>query len=171
MMGGTTYDLLRAAHAITDAFACIDFDDDEAIAEATERAEAWCEASGDKLAALRAVSLRLKSEADLLKAEAARLTARRRSCEVGRERVMCLATQLLEAVESQTGEGKVKTTEFTAYLASSESLAAPDDLEAWPERFRVSSWRPDRKAATAAIRAGDDLPGFSLVRRKSARFR
>ena len=167
----TTNDLLALSLSILARLAEVDPDDDESVAEGLQALDDWVEASGDKIAAIRAVSLRLKSEAALLKAEADKLTKRRRARERERDHVMQLAAALLEATEMQTGEAKIKRPDFSAWLQSSQSVSAPESPSDWPEDFTSVVIRTDRSAMLKALKRGEMFDGFGLITRRSVRFK
>ena len=170
-MSPTTFDLLADASAILLRLAEVDPDDEESVAAGLAALDEWVDASGDKIGAIRAVAVRLKAEAALLKSEADKLTKRRKARERERDHVMQLATALLEATEQQTGEAKVKRPEFSAWLQASQSVGGPEDVTEWPDGYTVTTIRPDRSAMLKALKRGESFEGFDIVTRRSVRFR
>src|SRR5262249_56551540 len=94
---------------------------DRAEGEITPKVEAgihkWLSESDDKLGAIRAVLLRADKEAELLREEVARLELRRKGCERLAERMNEKALELLEARERLGEEPRVKTPQYTVWLA------------------------------------------------------
>ena len=163
----TTYDLIVEAHAISAAIETEE-QDDEAL---FERFKAWIDASGDKFARLHAARSAFLADAAYLKAEAARLTERRRAFDRLAGKMSEYATDLLAAHEATTGESKIRTAAFTVYLASSERLEGPEDVNDWPAEYQNTITRPDKAGAKAALKAGQEIPGFELVKSRSVRFK
>lgn len=77
----------------------------------------------------------------------------------------------LQAHEATTGESKIRTAAFTVYLASSERLEGPEDVNDWPTEYQNTITRPDKAGAKAALKAGQEIPGFELVSSRSVRFK
>ena len=113
---------------------------------------AWFDATDDKIAAYHAVIKRLETEDAHLKAEADAIAACRKRQAKQAERVKDLATLLLTSMEALGNEPKVKRPTFSAWLATTESVSAPDDatidlpalgaaatIHTWPLRNLIPS--------------------------------
>ena len=166
----TTYDLVSAAQALVMAL-----EDGEGVL--TEEGEnllgLYIERSEDKLGALRAVINRCDADADVLAKEVKLLTQRKRALGKAKERCRLLAFDLLCAHEKLTGETRIKTQTYSAWLASSERIDGPDDPRDWPEDFVTERTiqEVDRRAALEALKAGKTFPRLSIHKSRSARFR
>lgn len=166
-MHSTTFDLIVQASSLLAEGMMLDVDDDSALESYLDRVSCWADGTEDQIGALRAFLIKIKSDVDLLRQEEKRLAERRRSMERMSAPIKDQIKTLLEAMELQTGEAKIKRPEFTAYLQRSQKLQAPESVEDWPARFVVMQPRPDRTAAKKAIKAGDTIDGFSIVESRS----
>lgn len=168
-MSASTFDLInQARHLLTIIEA-----DEGVLTEATE-AELlnWLSASEDKLHACLAARKRLDSEAELLREEEKRIAARRKALETASDRVMEFATALLLERETMGEEPKVKTPNYTAWIADTQSILGPDEVSQWPEQWRRVKVEADKAAALREAKNGAQLPtGFHLVTKRSVRFR
>jgi hypothetical protein len=127
----------------------------------------------DKVGAIRYVIDRVALERDYLKAEEARLADRRRSWDARLAKIKVKATALMHAHQEVTGERKIKAADYTAWLATTTSVHGPELATAWPHRFLSEEVvvRVDKKAAKAALQAGEEFDGLTLVERDGVRFR
>jgi len=166
----TTFELIQAAAVLVQALT----EDHGELDERSEHLlEIFMERCPDKLGALKAVVDRSAADADFLKAEAKRLDERRGGLLKIRERCRLMARELLEAHQDLTGETKIKTPTYTAYLSTRHSVAGPSDPEEWPELYReeVTTIKPNKKAALAALKGGAVVPGLELASSVSVAFR
>jgi len=132
---------------------------------------AWFDATDDKIAAYHAVIKRLETEDAHLKAEADAIAAARKRQAKQAERVKDLATLLLTSMESLGNEPKVKRPTFSAWLATTESISVPSDAELLPVAYQRAKVEADKTAIKLAIKAGQDVPGCSVVETRSVRWR
>ena len=176
MVGLTSFDLIQKAHrlGLIMDLACDGADPatmEELDAEASEILETLASNVPDKMDALRAVLLRLQSEADLMREEEKLLAAKRRARQNAADRVKAFMLSLLQGMRD-AGEGHtVKTSTNTFWLQSSQKLEGPEDPHLWPMKFQRTTVSPDRKAATKALKGGDVIDGFRLVSTEGVRFR
>lgn len=124
---------------------------------------AWFGSCDDKIAAYHAVLKRLELEDVALKAEADAIAAARKRMAKQSERVRDLATLLLTSMEQLGNEPKVKRPTFSAWLATTESISVPDDATRLPLAFQRVKVEADKAAIKAAIKAGSNILGCSLV--------
>ncbi len=165
----STYELLSQARGILDV---IDSEAGVLTPEAEAALFAFLDASEDKLGACMAVAKRLDAEGELLKSEETRLRDRRHALENAVDRVRGVASELLLAREALGEEAKVKTSTYTAWLQTTESVRGPDEIAYWPMEWTRTKIEPDRSAALKGLRAGADVPdGFEVVQRRSIRWR
>lgn len=165
----STYDLLVDSSRILGS---IEAEAGVLTPEAEVALLAWLEASEDKLHGCMALARRFDTEASLLRVEEGRIKARRQALESAEERVKQLATALLIAREELGEEPKVKTAQYTAWLAETQSVAGPEDVSEWPETWRRVKTEPDRAAALKAAKSGEELPsGFRLEAKRGVRWR
>jgi len=166
----STMDLVGAARVLVDEleYRCGVLGED-----ADALLDEFLEGVPDKLGAIRHVIERLKVEAEYLKNEEDRLRERRKSWEENLDNVRAKALALLTAHRDVTGERKIKTADYTAWLATTTSLRGPDDVGDWPRRFTKEELvrKVDKKAALAALKAGEEFDGLALVERDGVRFR
>lgn len=164
----TTYDLMQQARYLLGLIEA----DEGVLSETTERElRNWLALSEDKVHACFAARKRIDAEADVLRDEERRLASRRRALEAASDRVGELATQLLMEREQMGEPSKVKTPHYTAWLQETQSVSAPDDLAAWPERWTRTKVEPDRVMAMKALTSGETREGFAVVTRRSIRWR
>lgn len=127
----------------------------------------FIEASTDKLAALRAVNLKLSAQADTYKAEAARLTEARRASEARAERVKSSAYALLckmrEAGEAPVvpGVARIQTNGGKVPLLAPAHI----DVSELPEDLVIIERKPNIDAIRGRLEAGREVPGFQLGER------
>ena len=132
---------------------------------------AWFESTDDKIAAYHAVIKRLETEDAHLKAEADAIAAARKRQAKQAERVRDLATLLLTSIEALGNEPKVKRPTFSAWLATTDRISVPDDATRLPFAFQRITVDADKTAIKAAIKAGQDVLGCSVVETHSVRWR
>ena len=166
----STYDLIITAGQLALDVASLEPEAD-IDGELAERLNAYLIGVDDKLGALRFVHTRFKNDADLIADEAKRLQARARTLRASAERVRGLATDLLIAHEETTGEAKVKTPEYTAWIATSRSVKGPKDGVDWPPEYQRTRIEPDKQGALRALRAGATIDGLEVVETRSIRWR
>ena len=168
----TTFELIQAANALVMALT-------ESEGELDERSEAMLESfmagCGDKLGGIRAVMKRCENDAAYLDVEAKRLLARRTGLGKIRDRMRRYALDLLTTNQELTGESKVKTATYTAYLTHRQSVEGPKAPEDWPAAFReeivTTRVKVDKSGALKALKAGQDHPELQLITNISAAFR
>jgi hypothetical protein len=132
---------------------------------------AWFDATDDKIAAYHAVIKRLETEDAHLKAEADAIASARKRQAKQADRVRDLATLLLTSMEALGNEPKVKRPTFSAWLATTESISVPSDAELLPVAYQRAKVEADKTAIKVAIKAGQDVPGCSVVETRSVRWR
>lgn len=118
----------------------------EAI-EAPEKADSYCR-----------VIRQLQADAEALKAEADRLTAKRRAAENAIERMKAALLAFTEA-----SGGRVKTPLFTVTTRITQRVDITDP-EAVPAQYRIA--QPDKISASEigkALKAGETVPGATLT--------
>lgn len=169
----TTFELIQQAHTLTGEILALDPSDEEAEAALQLAVSAFLEGCDDKLGALRVVLGRIGSERAYLKDEEARLAGRRHVLDRAEERIKESATLLLEEREAFTGESKIKTPTYTAWLGSSTSVEGPEDPAQWPPEYLLErvTVTPAKAQAAADLRAGRQIPGLRLVTRRYPVFR
>ena len=140
--------------------------------EALDLLEGLGEAAEEKLEALRAVCVRLETEAKMLQMEERLLSARRRSCSRGIERIRAYACGIITA-RHEAGLGtKVKTPSHTFWITRRQTLHGPEHVSAWREAGWIrTKEEPDKKAAKEALKAGAEAQGFALVETESISWR
>jgi hypothetical protein len=139
-------------------------DDDEA------RLEAWAAGTDDKLGAWRAVYRRAEAEAQIWKAERARIAAIQKRAEALMVRAKLAGVELLEA-RAELGEST--TIKGVCFLRKTRRLRTPERLDLWPPEMLIAQDpKPDRVAALEALKAGRDVgEGFYLEDRSSITWR
>lgn len=109
----------------------------------------------------------LAADVAAIKAEADRMTERRRSLEKKAERIKALILPALEAVG-----GKVKGTMLSASVATTKSVELDEDaLNILPEEFVRVKREADKTAIKAALSSGQVIEGARIVENKSIRMR
>jgi len=110
----------------------------------------------------------LEADAAVIKEEEQRLAERRKAAE---NRVKGLKTYLLEQLES-AGMKSVKTPLITVSVANNAPSVVVSDESTLPEQYLVPQPpKVDKKAISAALKAGEEVPGCSLVAGKSVRIK
>lgn len=128
---------------------------------------AWLDSCDDKIGAYHAVLKRLEIEDAALKAEADGIAAARKRMAKQSERVRDLATLLLVSMEQLGEEPKVKRPTFSAWLATTESVQVLDDVTLLDPTYQRIKIEADKTAIKAAIKAGGDVLGCSLVQTRA----
>jgi hypothetical protein len=136
--------------------------------------EALADGSEDKLDALRAVSVRMATEAAMLAAESKRLTRKARAAKSGVERCKALAASLLQTRRAAGMGAKVKTPSASYWLKESVSVdvAAACDVGSLPDGcFRLGEPKADKTAIKKRLQAGDTIEGCALIEKESISWR
>jgi len=163
-----TFDIASDARHLASLF--MDVADEEGEVDEA-RYDDWVEALGlicgeigDKLQALRAVKVRLLSEAEVLKAEARRVSAKAKQRERGAERVRGYMMELLIANrELNPGVDKVETPDGFVRLnkRTSYEVSAPS-LDALPGCY-LTEPRLNKSAVVAAHKEGRVIDGITVT--------
>ena len=172
----TSVDLIEKAHRLGFIMdSSMEIEDEAELAkldqEANDILERLSEEIPDKLDALRAVWLRLDSEVKLIRQEKQLLAAKQRARERGMRRVKDFTAGLLLARREAGQEPKLKTPTNSFWLSTSTSVSGPEDAALWPHRWQRLKVEPDRNAALAALRDGEEVDGFLLQEKESASWR
>jgi len=103
----------------------------------------------------------LEADEEMLKAEEARLYARRKSAEARHKRLKDYVRENLKIA----GKDKVKTLMFTVYLSAAKQKVDVFDESLIPDDLRAEAKKPppDKKAIEQAIKGGRDVQGARLV--------
>jgi len=135
--------------------------------------ESFGDQVADKVDALDWVMRLQQAMQDRIRKDETALANRRRRAARAEGRIKGLLLRLLEANERLTGEARVRTDRTTAFLRKNARLAGPDSIEDWPDDLVVETVqrRPDRAGALKRIKAGEDIPGFSLHTSRSVQCR
>ena len=128
---------------------------------------AWFDSTDDKIAAYHAVIKRLETEDAHLKAEADAIAAARKRQAKQAERVKDLATLLLTSMEALGNEPKVKRPTFSAWLATTESVSAPDDATLLPLAYQRVKVEANKAKLKDVLKAGEIVDGCSLVQTRA----
>ena len=176
----SVYDISRlqaeALYLLESVFEAEDQQERESIlAEVDALIESAAAELPDKLDALRAVTVRLSSMETEARAEAKRMTERARVFAGQVKRVRGMATDLLVGQRNVDGEGKVKTSRASYWLATSKRVVGPEDVTAWvAEGWYRADPKADRKEAAnalAEIAEGNWPEGFGIEVSESVRWR
>ena len=169
-MNRRTFDIASDARHLAALFMDI-ADEDGVVDEA--RYDDWMEALGlicgeigDKLQALRAVKSRLLSEAEVLKAEAKRVSTKAKQRERGADRLRGYMMELLIANrELNPGVDKVDTPDGFVRLnrRTSYEVAAPDLGEVHEKYLTIPEPRLNKTAIVAGHKAGWALNGITVT--------
>lgn len=101
------------------------------------------------------------AEAEAIKLEISRLTARKKYCEKRAERFKAAAADALDGEPYKSGKVAARWTTSDVSVCDDES-ATPD------EYIRVTVKKePDKKAIKAAIKSGVDVPGWRIEKSRS----
>lgn len=148
----TLYEMTEAAQALYQMLEAGEIDEQtlndtlQAIG-ADEKADTYCR-----------IIRQLQADAEALKAEADRLTAKRRAAENAVERMKGALLAFTEA-----SGGRVKTPLFTVTMRTTQKVDITDP-DAIPAAYRIA--QPDKISASdigKALKAGEDIPGATLV--------
>lgn len=157
-VSNTLYDITADMARLLDLHATGEIDDqtfaDTLDAGLAENAEA-------KLESYAYVIRNLEAEEAALKAETDRLNAKRKAAENA-------ATRMKERVcnyLASTGQEKAKAGLFSWGLRRTKAVEIEGDVPMGFERVKIE---PDKVAIKAALEAGQDVPGASLVERTTA---
>ena len=114
----------------------------------------------DKVDAFAGFIREQAARAEFLKTEAQRIAAKGRSIE---RKLDSLKTHYLHIMQAH-GLSRVAGATYTLSTRKSSRVDVPD-VFALPEAYRVTKTEvsPDRKAIAAALKAGEAVPGASLV--------
>ena len=79
----------------------------------------------------------------------------------------------LEFLQARDALGQSTTIKGLAHIKTSYSLNGPEDIEAWPEAYRVerSISKPDRLKAIRDLKNGIEIPGLELQSSQTAVFK
>jgi hypothetical protein len=174
----TSRDIIEAYHRIGEIMDLAGLPDIDTAAldaldtEALTLLDSLGEEAPDKLGKLRAVCTHLAGEAELLRIEERRLSARRKSRERAVERVRGYAAGILSSRRIAGLSAKIKTSDGTFWLATTKSLEGPKSVGEWEEvGLSKVEVKPDRTAARKALEGGAMIDGFALVDKESIRWR
>ena len=129
------------------------------------------ESATDKLGGYHYAIKGIKGKVAALQAEAKQITERAKSLQHQIPRLTDRALELLTAHESLHGESKIKGKTYTAWLAKTVKMEAPDSVDDCPMQFTRTKLEPDRAKAKEALQDGESLEGFSLFDSYGIRFR
>lgn len=102
------------------------------------------------------IQKQLKAQAELLRAEAKRLTERAKQYETSAEK---LAETLLESV---IAHGQIRTALVTISSRKSKSVSITDE-NAIPSEFLRVKYEPNKTAIKEALERGDEVEGAAIV--------
>lgn len=165
----------ETALQLIDLARCLLHDLEEAEGVADDELEALIDyhykSTADKLGGYHYAIKGIKSRVAALKTEAKLITERAKTLQNQIPKLTDKALQLLEAHNDLHGESKVKGATYTAWLAKTTKMQAPDDVNDWPMQFCTTKIEPDSTKAKQALRNGETLEGFELVQSVGIRFR
>ena len=118
------------------------------------------EALGGEIAVddvIKAIRTKL-AEAEALKAEAEKLTEKKKRCEAAVDGMKCMILDYL----NNTKQSKVKTTLFCVSKGSSKSVNIADESKLPAEFLIPQPAKVDKKAILAKLKAGEDIPGAAI---------
>ena len=152
----TGFELLQMAGRIVSML-----EDSEGILDEESEAliDQWLAQSESKIGAYWAVVKRLRAESELLKAEVARMSKRKRALENAEKRINGMALELIKSRD----ERKIKTPQFTATISTRQRTVITDEeaLLSVPE-FRRESVTLDKTQISKALKAGQEVDGAKL---------
>ena len=133
---------------------------------------AFLDASADKISAYLWVLRAISADGAELRRMELTIASRRKYLEQQGSRIESMATLLLLAMEQLGEEPKIKRPEFSAWLATTESVTVTDEAIALlpPTMLRVRT-EPDKAAIKAAIKAGAEIPGCVIFQNRGVRWR
>jgi len=140
----------------------------EEEAEAHERLASIAEPLETKLENIAKVRATLLAEAEAYKAEAERLTARRKTRENAADRLKSYA----ESGMREAGIREVKGQVFVLKIQKNPPSVLIDDEGKIPKTYLVpQDPKLDKRNILAALKAGQDVPGCSIQQTESIRIR
>ena len=125
----------------------------------------------DKLGGYHYAIKGIKSRVAALKSEAKLITERAKVLQKQIPKLTDRALDLLQAHSDLHGETKIKGETYTAWIAKTTKMEAPEDVNDWPSWLCRTKIEPDRVKAREALDDGESLEGFSLVVSHGIRFR
>lgn len=150
----------------------LDVPDEELTEEERKRMDAYLDELADmesaKVDAFAAFVREQSARVEFLKNEAQRIAARARSIE---RKIYGLKLCYLRQMQT-AGLSRVAGTTYTLTTRKTTSVNVAD-VDVLPEAYRVTKTEvsPDRKAIAAALKAGEAVPGASLVEGVSLQIR
>lgn len=139
-----------------------------------EHLEGLAEESPDKADALRFVCIRMKSSADMKRAEAKRLLASAKSDENGIERCKGLLRSLLEVRRDAGMTDSLKTQNASYWLKESVSveIQAGYHIGLLPKGcFRLADPVANKTEIQKRLKAGETIEGCSLITKETVQWR
>ena len=112
----------------------------------------------------------MESDADILRAEEKRLTARRNVLE---DKAAWLKGYLMQEMQT-AGIDKIKTPTLTIAIANNPPAVSIENSALIPAKFLTiipESLVPDKRAISEALKSGEKVPGTTLTAGKSLRIR
>jgi hypothetical protein len=109
----------------------------------------------------------LESSADQIDLEIKRLQGRKKALENRADSIKAYIKTQLEAM----GLDKVKTPAFTVAIQNNPPSVVVNDPALVPAAFQIVKYDLDKKAISAALKAGEQVPGCELAIGKSLRIR
>lgn len=144
--------------AVAQAIMCDDAQPGEIVDAAASVA---VEAAGldDAAAGLLALLVRAEGMDDALKARAATLASERAHV----QRAAAQARDALMACIEETGMPAIEGAHHVAVVAATPKAVVVTDIDALPEKFRRVTVAADKAAISAALKAGETVPGATLT--------
>jgi len=114
----------------------------------------------DQLAAMLRRARELDRFAEVVYAEMKELGTRKAKLEEKADRLRRIVVYFMGLI----GRKRIETPEFAYVLANGQRslVGATEDASTLPERFQRVKVTEDRKAILAALKAGEEVPGYSL---------
>lgn len=106
---------------------------------------------------IKAIRTKL-AEAEALKAEAEKLTEKKRRCEAAVDGMKNIILDYL----NNTKQSKVKTTLFCVSKGASKSAVITDESKLPADYLIPQPAKVDKKAILAKLKAGEDIPGATI---------
>lgn len=113
----------------------------------------------DAAAGLLALLMRAEAMDDALKARAAVIASERAHV----QRAIAQARDALMACIEDTGMPQIEGAHHIAAVAATPKAVVVTDIDALPEQFRRVKVEPDKAAISAALKAGQTVPGATLT--------
>ena len=123
--------------------------------------------AGEKIEGYCQVIKQLQADADMFKAEAERIAARKKTAENSIER---MKTALLTYLQ-QTGQAKVKAGTFSVSLAQTKKVNITDETKLPPEYLIEQPAKIDKAGIKKALQEGAEINGAELVLNDGVRIR